>query len=201
MARIGISITKSVAFREATQEFSNVYYYENGGALPSAAGADELIDEVVALEKGRHALSVTFVRGRLWSQVGSPGQNNMISQKPLTGTGGTSSSATVDRERAFLVRWRAGNDSRGNPVYLRKWFHSCGALASVQPSSAQQAQTSPFTQAERDAILTSMNAFLTLIGAGGGWNLVAKSGRTRSGTGDQAHKFLEHHQLGDMWRG
>jgi hypothetical protein len=31
MARIGLSITKSVAFRNSTQEFSNVYYYNNGG--------------------------------------------------------------------------------------------------------------------------------------------------------------------------
>jgi len=203
MARIGISITKSVAYRDSVQEFSNVYYYENGGALPSSAGASDLIDEVTALEKGRHATTVTFVRGRCWSQVGSPGANEMIHQKALTGTGSSTADATMDRERAFLIRWRAGNDSRGNAVYLRKWYHSCGAFAGASGSigTAILSQTSGFAQATRDSILASANALLSLVQGGGGWSLVGKNGRTRSGTGDQAHKYLEHHQLGDMWRG
>jgi hypothetical protein len=203
MARIGIAITKSVAFRDSTQEFSNVYYYENGAALPNAAGADALIDEVTALEKGRHSSLVSFVRGRCWSQLGSPASNEMISQKALSGTGSQTADATMDKERAYLVRWRAGVDSRGNPVYLRKWWHSCGVYAGAAgaPGSGILANASGFTQAQRDAIKAAADAFLTLVSAGGGWSLVAKSGRTRSGTGDQAHKYLEHHQLGDMWRG
>lgn len=203
MARIGISITKSVAYRDSVQEFSNVYYYENGGALPSSTGASDLIDEVTALEKGRHSTLVTFVRGRCWSQVGSPAGNEMIHQKALSGTGSSTSDTAMDKERAFLVRWRAGSDSRGNPVYLRKWWHCCGAYGSASGAVATTilAQTTGFAQATRDAILASANAFLSLISAGGGWSLVAKNGRTRSGTGDAAHKYLEHHQLGDMWRG
>jgi hypothetical protein len=200
MARIGIAITKSTSFRLATQEFSNVYYYENGGALPDQSGAEALIDEVTALEKGRHANTVSFVRGRCWSQIGSPGQNNMIAQKALTGTGSTTPDNTMDKERAYLIRWRAGNDSRGNPVYLRKYYHACGTFAGVAPTAGLLAQTAEFTQANRDAIKASADALLVLVTAGGGWNLVAKSGRTRGGTGDQAHRFLEHHQLGDMWR-
>src|SRR5215212_404127 len=203
MARIGISITKSVAYRDSVQEFSNVYYYENGAALPSSSGASDLIDEVTALEKGRHSTAVTFVRGRCWSQLGSPGSNEMIHQKALSGVGSSTPDSQMDRERAFLVRWRAGSDSRGNPVYLRKWWHVCGQFASASGTvgSGQLAQTTGFSQTIRDAILASANAFLSLIGAGGGWSLVAKNGRTRSGTGDAAHKYLEHHQLGDMWRG
>jgi len=202
MARIGISITKSVAFRDSVQEFSNVYYYENGGALPNSAGAADLIDEVTALEKGRHSSLVTFVRGRCWSQVGSPGSNEMIHQKALVGTGGSIADSSIDKERAFLVRWRAGNDSRGNPVYLRKWYHCCGQFGTASGGIAVSviAQTTGFSQAVRDAILASANALLTLVSAGGNWSLVAKNGRTRSGTGDAAHKYLEHHQLGDMWR-
>jgi len=47
----------------------------------------------------------------------------------------------------------------------------------------------------------SANALVSLVQAGGGWSLVAKNGRARSGTGDAAHKYLEHRQLGDQWRG
>lgn len=177
-----------------------MYYYENGGALPDSAGAEALIDEVTALEKGRHSTQVSFVRGRCWSQVGTPGQNEMIHQKALSGAGTTTPVTEMDKERAFLIRWRAGIDSRGNPVYLRKWFHACGAFGSVTPSTGHLAQTSEFSSANRDSIRSSADAFLSLVSAGGGWSLVAKSGRTRSGTGDAAHRFLEHHQLGDMWR-
>lgn len=202
MARVGLAITKSCAFRDSVQEFSNVYYYENGGSMPDVAGAEAMIDEVTALEKGRHSTLVTFVRGRVWSQVGSPGSNNMIAQKALTGTGGTTAHADMDKERAYLFRWRAGVDSRGNPVYLRKFYHSCGAFNATVgvPSSAQLANQSGYTDANRTSLLSSANALLTLVAAGGGWALVAKGGRTRTLVGDQAHKYLEHHQLGDQWR-
>jgi len=203
MARIGISITKSCAYRDSVQEYSNVYYYENGASLPSSAGASDLIDEVTALEKGRHSSLVTFVRGRCWSQVGSPATNEMLHQKALSGTGGIASDATVDKERAFLIRWRAGSDSRGNPVYLRKWYHTLGGFGTAVTTLATNivSNASGFSQTQRDAVLASANAFLSLVQAGGGWSLVAKNGRTRSGTGDQAHKYLEHRQLGDQWRG
>src|SRR5215213_3487657 len=127
MGRIGISITKSTAFRNSTQEFSNVYYYEvAGGLYPSQSEADALIDELTTLEKGFHSTLVTFIRGRCWKQVGNKVDNEMISQKNLAGTGSTGTMAGFDKERAFLFRLRAGNDSRGNSVYLRKWYHSCG---------------------------------------------------------------------------
>src|SRR5215213_8768307 len=155
MARIGISITKSCAYRDSVQEYSNVYYYENGASLPSSSGAGDLIDEVTALEKGRHSTLVTFVRGRCWSQVGSPSANEMLHQKALSGTGSSTADSGQDRERAILVRWRAGSDSRGNPVYLRKWWHVCGAFgtASGTVGSGQLAQTTGFSQTIRDAVL------------------------------------------------
>src|SRR5829696_3657177 len=98
MARVGLSITKSVAFRDSVQEFSNVYYYENGAAEPSATGAEAMLDELVALEKNRHASTVTFVRGRVWVHRGSPATNEMIFQKGLSGTGASTSDAGMDKE-------------------------------------------------------------------------------------------------------
>jgi|SRR5215204_2604072 len=203
MARIGIAITKSCTFRDAVQEFSNVYYYENGGALPTAAQADALIDEVTALEKARHSTLVSFVRGRCWSQVGSPSANEMLAQKALTGNGSAVADADLDRERAYLFRWRAGSDSRGNPVYLRKWVHACGQYGSSSGvlSSGLRGNSSGFTQTIRDAMAAQEQALATLATGGGGWALVAKSGRQRTETNCTAHKYLEHHQMGDMWRG
>jgi hypothetical protein len=199
--RIGVSITKATSFRGVQQEFSNIYYYEML-SLPDQAAADTLIDNLVTLEKTFHATSVTFIRGRLWSQVGTPAQNNMISQKNLSGTGARTADTQMDKERAFLFRLRAGNDSRGNPVYLRKWYHSCGSFATgITMASGIFQNTSGFSSAERDAGRNAMQAIGDANGSAGAPKLCAKGGR-QAGVGEQwlMHQYLEHHQLGDMWR-
>lgn len=201
MSRVGISITKSTPFRNSVQEFSNVYYYENTGALPDETAANNMIDELVALEKTWHSGSVTFVRGRVWSAGGSPSTNNMITQKNLSGIGTQTPVTSMDKERAILVRWRAGNDSRGNPVYLRKWWHSCGNFdAAVSISSTTLDNTSGFSTTQRGTIETKAQGVVALSSGGGGWEICAKSGRKRSLTFPSAHQYLEHHQMGDMWR-
>jgi hypothetical protein len=201
MARIGISITKSVAFRNATQEFSNVYYYQNSGALPDETSANALIDELVTFEKTIHGSSVTFVRGRCWSQVGSPSSNNMIAQKNLSGTGSLTPNATVDRERAFLFKIRAGVDSRGNPVWLRKWFHACAVFPGMSLDTTILANSTGFSQGQRDGGTSAMSTISAIGGGTEEWKLVSKAGRAiDSGATWVAHPFLEHHQLGDQWR-
>jgi hypothetical protein len=201
MPMIGISITKSTPFRNSVQEFSNVYYYQITGTLPSQGEADILIDELTAIEKTFHAIGVTFVRGRLWSAGGSPGTNEMISQKNLSGVGSMGSVSGMDKERAYLFRLRAGNDSRGNPVYLRKWYHSCGQFDNtITPGSIILDNTTGFSQSQRDTMANKMNTIRD-IGGAGPWTLCAKSGRTPPDENNfQCHQYLEHHQMGDMWR-
>lgn len=201
MARIGVSITKSCAFRGSTQEFSNVYYYEML-SLPDAAAADTIIDNLTTLEKTLHSTIVTFVRGRVWSQTGSPSTNEMITQKNLSGTGARSTVSSLDPERAFLFRLRAGTDSRGNPVYLRKWYHSNGNLVStVTLVAGHMTQQSSFSSTERANLVGAMNAIGDANGSAGAPKLCAKGGRLPTvGQTWSAHQWLEHHQLGDQWR-
>lgn len=201
MPRLGVSITKSTSFRGATQEFSNTYYYEMG-TMPDEAAAGTLIDNLVTLEKTFHSTLVTFVRGRLWSQIGSPSQNNMINQHNLSGTGARAAVSGMDKERAFLFRLRAGVDSRGNPVYLRKWYHSCGVFISgLVVSSTILDNTTGFSTTERGNMVTAMQAIGDANGSAGVPKICAKGGRLPDvGAGWSGHQFLEHHQLGDMWR-
>lgn len=202
MPRIGVSITKTTPFRNFAQEFSNVYYYESL-TMPTVAQADDLIDRLTTLEKTFHGNTVTFVRGRCWSQIGGPSENEMISQKNLSGIGSMTINANMDKERAFLFRLRAGVDGRGTPVYLRKWYHACGEFVAGQAASTGVlANTTSWTAGERAAQVAKMNA----IGDGNGMpaltlKLCAKSGRL-PGAGNtwEAHAYLEHHQLGDQWR-
>lgn len=202
MPRIGCSLTKSSSYRGASQEFSNVYFYE---ALnyPTVAEADQIIDAIAAIEKTFHSSAVTYVRGRLWKQTGDKATSEMISQKNLSGTGARTFDAQLDKERAFLFRLRAGVDSRGNPVYLRKWYHACGQFVSGQlVNDAVKANTGGWTTTERTAQVSAMN---TIGDAGGGQGLAlklcSKKGRLPdAGATWSAHQYLEHHQLGDQWR-
>jgi hypothetical protein len=201
MPRIGVSITKSTPFRGAVQEFSNVYYYEMF-TLPDAAAGDTLIDNLVTLEKTFHSNIVTFVRGRLWKETGDKATSEMITQKNLSGTGARTTIASLDPERAFLFRLRAGNDSRGNPVYLRKWYHACGQFNTASATgSGHLTQTLAYTATEKAALVASMNGIGNANGSAGDPKLVAKHGRQAdAGALWTAHSYLEHHQLGDMWR-
>lgn len=197
MPIVGVSITKKCTFRGADQEFSNVYYYS--GPTPGVADADALAAAVKADEVQFHSGDVTFVRYRVWTAGGSMAANNMISQGTLSGLGSQAAIATMDRERAVLVSWPAGVSNTGKPVYLRKWFHSCGICAGVTFGTSQLQNTAQIATADRTAIATAAGSLVSQVVGGNTYALVAKSGRSMSG-GAICHKYLEHHQLGDQWR-
>ena len=201
MAQIAITIVKQTAFRDSVQEFSNTYHYGAIGPNPGETRALELIDELVAIEKTLHSSAVTFVRARLWSSGGSIAQNQMIAQKSLSGTGSMSTIGSFDKERAYLIQWDAGLDNRGRKVRLKKWFHACGFIAATTNSPSLLDQTTGFSSADRNTIATKVDA-VTRLGEGvEEYGLVGPNGRQRDGGNPVAHKYLEHHQLGDAWRG
>jgi len=202
MGRIGVSVTKSTSFRGVAQEFSNTYYYEFTGT-PNQTLGDELISLLVNFEKSIHAPSVTFVRAWAWSAGGTKAENNMLSQNSLSGAGTNGGSGGNDKERAFLVRFRAGTDSRGRPVYLRKWWHlDVSLLAGASLPTGVIAQTAQLSTAQRTQLETWGQSIKTLnptsLG-GGACTLVSDKGRNITGA-TVAHPYYEHHQLGDMWR-
>lgn len=178
-----------------------MYYYDMG-TLPNAAAADAIIDNIVTKEKTMHSSAVTFVKGRVWEQTGDKATTQMISTKNLSGTGSMSTVAGFDKERAFLVRLRAGVDVRGNPVYLRKWFHACGQFdAAVGSSGTILENTGGFNTSERNAIVAKVGWIGDANGSAGVPKLCAKGGRQPdTGATWNAHQYLEHRQLGDMWR-
>jgi hypothetical protein len=138
----------------------------------------------------------------LWTQGGAPSANNMISQKNLSGTGSKTPLGTMDKERAYLFRIRAGVDSRGNPVFLRKWYHNGGPFVTgLVISNGILANTSGFSTTERGNMVAAMQAIGDANGSASSPKICAKSGRLPdAGANWSAHQFLEHHQLGDQWR-
>ncbi len=195
--RVGIQITKTTLFRGVQQEFHNVYHYQLGTAVTFPS--EPLVNEIVSKEKPLHATSVTYKRAAVWTAGGSNAENRMIFQKLLTGTGSVTPDSSIDKERALLIRWDAGFDSRGLPVYLRKWYHSCGSPVGVSLGTAGiLSNESGLTEASRTAAANLANA-LRDIGTGDFWSLVSATGRSTQAPA-QCHKYFEHHQLGDMWR-
>lgn len=194
-----VSITKRVSFRGANQEFSNVYHYDYSGAL-GQADADALIDAIKAIEVPLHSSDVTFVLGRVWTAGGSPAANQMVAEKALSGTGSQAVIGEMDRERAVLAQWPAGLNVLGRPVYLRKWFHSCGNCNAVSFSAAIFQNTAAISDANRNTIQAKVNELRQVTANAKTFNLCAKSGRLSTAPA-VIYKWLEHHQLGDQWRG
>jgi hypothetical protein len=201
MPQMSISITKATSFRGALQEFSNTYTYETP-PVDQTAYSDTLINAIVDLERPMFAANVNFVRARAWSSGGTKAQNQQLAQKNLSGVGGAGTTpASLDRERCFLVRARAGEDSKGRPVYLRKYWHLNGGFLVNSLTDAQLGNTAQLDSSQRSQLVTKFNAFKTVVTTGSpiGSTLKAESGRQI--TGDTvAHPYLEHRQLGDMWR-
>lgn len=204
MARIGITVTKEVAFRDSVQPFSNQYFYSNGtlAGMPSSSQADDIVNELVALEKTFHSPSVAFNYVRLWNYNDIESLSNMILQKPLTGNGSATADASMDKERAFLFRWRAGINSDGAPVYLRKWYHTCGVFpGATSIGTTIHSNATGFSSTQRTNMASYVDAVYELTAGNGPWVLVSKTGRPTDTPNCTAHQYLEHHQLGDQWRG
>jgi hypothetical protein len=202
MPQYGVSTVKRVSFRGVQQEFGNTYLYQTNIPSTDTAALNDLIDKIVIEEKPLHSADVTFVAARLWTSGGTKEQNQMIIDRTLSGVGTNGNAGAVtDRERAMLVQFRAGVDTRGRPVRLKKWIHVCaGGMSSEVFSNGVYQNTAQLGGVAQARIIQYGNAIKSITPAGGTvCTLVAESGRPIDGP-TTAHPYLEHHQLGDMWR-
>lgn len=199
MPIFGVSINKQVLFRGVQQPFANVYHY-NGPSMTEAQ-AILLASAIKALEVPFHGSDVTFVGAKVWTAGGAPSANQMLAQPAQSGTGSQANNSTQDRERAVLVRFTLGFDSRGRPTYLRKWYHSCGSFAGVSfIGTGIQGNTGQIPSVDRTTIAAAADDLLSVTTSAGTYQLCSPSGELGS-LPVVAHPYLEHHQLGDLWRG
>lgn len=200
MALTGVSITMETPFRDSVQEFSNVFFYQSLGVM-GPGDASGIVSYLVNRMKPLHSGAVTFKRAKVWSAGGSTADNRMIHEEELTGTGTGSIVAEFDRERAFLIQWPAGFDVRGHPVNLKKWFHSAGnPVGAAAAASAQLANTAQISAAARLTIENLCAGFAEPDTLTEAFHLCSATGRLAEGP-PVCHPYLEHHQLGDQWRG
>ena len=202
MARYGLSVVKTMLFRGVQQHFGNTYYFEAPILEANTSALNDLVDAVVAIDKSLHANNATYVRARLWTADGGPQANHMVIDRLLSGTGSAGSTAgSMDRERAYLIQFRAGVDTKGRPVYLRKWYHNHGnVLNGVTVTAGMLENLATVPSAIQTSLVSLANGLKSIeYTAGQTWDLVGPSGREITGS-TECHDWLEHHQLGDEWR-
>ena len=203
MPRYGFSVEKTTLFRGTQQPFANIYYYEAPTvALTANVDQQTLLQQIVDKEKEFHSSAVNFVRGRVWNTgSGSQQGNQMRIDIALTGAGAVSDNSNMDRERAVLIRVPAGINSRGKPVYLRKWYHVCGSATTPGAFLAGQlANIQELNSTQRSYYAGKLNDIQELeLLTNPVATLCAQSGRATTGE-PECHAWLEHHQLGDQWR-
>lgn len=193
MAVFGVSITKSMEWRGAQQEFSNVYHYQTAVGQPF--DDEGIIAAVVAAERPLHATSVTFETGRTWGPTeNGPAASVMREIVDLSGQGGATPLTNAYKETALLISWPLGRyGSRNRPQFLRKWLHTLASGGRGLDGSSRS-DVSPQNVLDYIAAVTALSdpAF-------GDLDLCTADGRVPVGPAVQ-YPYLEHRQLGDTWR-
>lgn len=198
MAQCGVSITKSLPWRDGRAEFSNVYHYNTELlGMPTEAEGELIIDRLRAIEQPIHTSDVQFVEGRLWGPTGQgPTASKMIASKSLAGNGGLQASVTnFYKEFALMIYWPLGRYGlRNRKQFLRKWIHPgslMGVVSTALDGHSQISVTPP-------AILTYINDVTTLVVSNvpaSPLELCTEEGKQPIGPG-KLYPYLEHRQFG-----
>jgi hypothetical protein len=152
-ALTGLTLIKRFTYRGvSTEEFANQYHFT--GTVPADATAwRALFDAMVTAEKPVYPSSVTVVRGYGYA-TDNPDDPNVWTvdltvspETPVAGTCTTTSSSLAPGDAAVWVRWKTSRlNSRGKPIYLRKYFHpalfiTAGVSDTIQPTQKTNLNT------------------------------------------------------------
>ena len=156
-AATGLTIVKRFNYRgDATEEYSNTYWFTGGSPPADAAEWRTLFNAVVLVEKTCYPAQVEVIRGYGYDNDDGhkPGDSGTVAPSvwqvdlriaPDTVVGGTLTVTTPDirgpGDSAVWVRWKTSRvtDPGGKPIYIRKYFHpACFNATSVDVILASQ---------------------------------------------------------------
>lgn len=189
MAGVKIVTRKLIGFMGRDEEFSNVYYFGDGGAglSPDEATARALIDEVIAAEKTVHSTTVRFLGGAAY-KVGvadGPGDTDAIAtvELPATGhNGAATNSLDMYKECAIDLKFLLGGRR-----YLRTMLHT-GSLHGYAAGGSSSTASSSLS-----AALTAFAGKMLNGPWAGGYQRIAPDGDRP--TVVQYNPYLEHRQF------
>lgn len=127
MAEPGITSIKSFTYRGNVEEWGNTYHFDGD---PPANPADwlSLYEALVDLEKPIFASSLSIVRAYCYEDTDDHSVLTLDADSgfsPVSGTLSiTGAHAQAPGDAAAWCRWKTARvNSKGNPIYLRKYFH------------------------------------------------------------------------------
>ncbi len=143
---LGVSVTKSVQWRNATEEFTNVWHFDTAVDMTSQA----LANNVVSSERGFFGANVNFKKVQVWGPTdGTKQQSQMLLQQDLTGSGSGGTSTVCALETSAVVSWDTGRkNTRGGRIFLRKYLHM-GQLAVADEPAAKGNTVLPAGELQR----------------------------------------------------
>lgn len=133
MSQPGVTLVKRFTYRgDPNEEFSNTYHFL-GDPPDNPTDWQSLIDDLVTLEKACLLDNVTYARAYGYEDTDNDAA--YVKDWVLDGSAPVGGIAIISQtiasgDVAAWVRWKTNyNNSKGKPVYLRKYFHSIAILA------------------------------------------------------------------------
>ncbi len=158
VAKPGIVLVKRFLYRGVAEEWSNKYHFTE--TAPSN-GTDwkTLYDAVIAKEKTLYTSDSHVVRAYGYTNTDNNAVNSFdytAAAAEVAGTFSDGTATTAPGDAAGWVRWKTPDlNSRGKPIYLRKYFHGI----KVQTAAPDSMPT---------AWITAANTFGTALQGGTG---------------------------------
>ncbi len=191
MSSYAISITKSVSFQGAAEEFSNAYTFDT--AAGESFNDIQNIDWLVALEKAVFGTNVTFIRAASYGIGGTNAGNVMREVKDLTGTG-SQNGMDMYRECALLVNFQLPRSLILRRRRIgRKWLHLGKFKTAPGSTTEAQSGSAAIAAADQTWYITNYAQKLVTETPPGGGDFSSGGDAFTSPT---IAPYLEHRQLG-----
>lgn len=170
MAAPGVVLYKTFTWRGNTEEWGNTYHFV-GDPPSNAAGWRDLVDALISLEKHTLDESVTIERAICYENTDDPSVYSYDLSAFAGVVPGTIDTVAIGAIRqegttAYMARWNTGRlNSKGRPIYLRKYFHPALSADFVPDTLIAGAHTALNTFAA--AVMASSGSWPGLAGPDG----------------------------------
>lgn len=194
MPIVGVHIEKKFSWRGTDEFFENVYHYDTGSWVETDAGWNELIDDVVTIEKSFHSSEITFTKARIHGPTNTTkADDKMLYIKDLSGTGSGTTATGMPKEMAVVVQLYMGRTQRGYKSFLRKYYHTRHMPNSTGEALAGNAQ---MAAADRTYFAGKLDSLKTVLVGSNTVDLCKPSGEhIPLATGAYCHPYLHTRQL------
>ncbi len=169
---LGVSIEKELTWRGQAEQFANVYHFDTDAGYMS----EDLVQAVIAVERPAFSTQVKFRRAKVWGPTDQGViASEMLLQADLTGTGSRASNFLTGFELAAVVSWNTGRkNSKGGPVFLRKYLH----VGAITTAGGPELGNTALPSQDLDILRNYGNGIKNVGGATGlAANLCDKKGR------------------------